>query len=282
MGYRLRKQLIIVIIVLVVLGLLGAGVYYNWFYQGATCFDNKQNQGEAGVDCGGPCAMSCEILTVKNLEVQWAKAIFLKEGVYDLVAQVDNINPNYGLGSFNYSFKLYDVSDQLVGEKPGTNFILPNQKKYIVEANVAVSAKPARAELIITPPAKTAWQRLKDNFELPDIFVQNKQFEYLENQASVQAGTAQASGVIKNNSNFDLDKISVAVVLFDANKEIVGVNKTDAYTIPAGEERYFSVLWFSPLSGEVKSVDILADTNLFSDSNFMKRYGTATEKFQEY
>ncbi len=71
------------------------------------------------------------------------------------------------------------------------------------------------------------------------------------------------------------------MALFDASKEIIGANKTEAYTIPAGEERYFSVLWFSPLAGEVKSVDILADTNLFSDDNFMRRYG-APEKFQEY
>ena len=73
----------------------------------------------------------------------------------------------------------------------------------------------------------------------------------------------------------------MAVILFNAKKEIIGVNKTEVYTVPAGEDRYFSVLWFSPLSGEVSSVDMMADTNLFSDSNFMKRFGTQ-EKFQEY
>lgn len=284
MDYRRKKQIIIVLIILAILGLLGTGAYYKWFYRAPTCFDNKQNQGETGVDCGSPCAMSCELLTVKDLQVEWAEAVFLKDGLYDLAAKVDNVNPNYGLGHFDYTFKLLGAQGELIAQKQGSSFILPGQKKYIIETNVAAGAKPVKAELAITSAQKTDWQRLTNDFATPDIFVQDKQFKYLENQAGQAAslaGVAQASGVVKNNSNFDFDKIVISVVLFDVNKEIIGVNKTEVYTVPAGEERYFSALWFSPLSDEVKSVDMLADTNLFSDSNFMKRFGTQ-EKFQEY
>ena len=284
MDYRRKKQLIIVAILALVLVSLVTGAYYKWFYQSPTCFDNKQNQKEQGVDCGGPCALSCELLTVKKPQVKWAKAIFLKDGFYDLAAKVDNANPNYGLAKFNYMFKLYDAQNNLIAQKQGSNFILPNQSKYIVEANVAADKKPAKAEMVIDDPVKTDWQRLADNFATPDIYVHDKQLKYLDNQpeqGASQAETAQASGIIKNNSNFDFDKIVVAVILFNAKKEIIGVNKTEVYTVPAGEDRYFSVLWFSPLSGEVSSVDMMADTNLFSDSNFMKRFGTQ-EKFQEY
>lgn len=284
MDYRRRKQIIIVFIILVVLGLLSVGAYYKWFYQAPTCFDNKQNQKEEGVDCGGPCQMSCEPLTVKNLQVEWTKAVLLKDGLYDLVAKIDNVNPNYGLGRLNYFFKLFDGDGQLISEKKGSSFVLPNQKKYIIETNVSSGVKPEKVELVIGEALKTDWQRLKNDFEAPDIFVQDKQFKYLENQAGqpvLRTGTAQASGIIKNGSNFDFDKIVISVALFNESKEIVGVNKTEVYTVPAGEERYFSALWFSPLAGEVKSVDMLADTNLFADDNFMRRYG-APEKFQEY
>lgn len=280
MDYRRRKQLIIIFILALVLILLGAGAYYKWFYQAPTCFDGKQNQGEAGVDCGAPCAMSCELLTVKKLEVQWAKAVFLKDGFYDLAAKVSNPNPNFGLAQFNYAFKLFDASNQLIAQKQGVSFILPNQSKYLIEAIVAAERKPAKVEITIAESAKTDWQRLADNFAVPDLYVHDKQFKYLEKQAG-QPASAQVSGIIKNNSNFDFDRIQVAVALFDASREPVGINKTEARTVLAGEDRYFSALWFSPLGGEIKSVDILADTNLFSDSNFMKRFGE-TEKFQEY
>lgn len=281
MDYRRRKQITIVLIISLILVLAGTGVYYKWFYQAPTCFDNKQNQKEEGVDCGGPCQMSCELLTVKKLEVQWVKTVFLKDGLYDVVAMIENSNPNYGLERFNYTFKLFDRDQRLIVEKTGSNFILPNQKKYIIETNVATDKRPDSAQLLMDGSSKTDWQRLADNFETPDIYVHDKQFRYLENQPTVQGGVAQASGIIKNNSNYDFDKISVAVALYDANRDIIGVNKTEVYTVPAGEERYFSVLWFSPLSAEVNSVDMMAETNLFSDSNFMRRFG-APEKFQEY
>lgn len=282
MDYRRKKQIIIASILALVLILLAVGAYFKWFYAAPTCSDKKQNQGEQGTDCGGPCAISCELLTVKNLQVEWAEAIFLKDGFYDLAAKVENINPNYGLGRFNYTFKLFDDGNQLLAQKQGSSFILPNQKKYVIETNVALSKKPASAQLVIDESPKTDWQRLKDSFETPNIYVRDKQFKYLENQPDKpQIGVAQASGIIENASNFDFDKIIVSVVLFDEKKEIIGVNKTEAYTIPAGQERYFSTLWFSPLAGEVKSADMLADTNLFSDDNFMRRYGEQ-EKFQQY
>ncbi|HRY52650.1 MAG TPA: hypothetical protein P5089_02240 [Candidatus Portnoybacteria bacterium] len=277
MDYRRKKQTIIASILGLVFISLLSGAYFKWFYVGATCFDGKQNQNEEGLDCGGPCAMSCELLTVKPLQVEWSKAIFLKDGLYDLAAKINNINPNYGLGRFDYTFKLYDKAGQLLMEKKGSSFSLPNQKKYIVETNIASVVAPAKVELIVQPSEKTDWQKLTNDFATPDIFVQDKQFKYLENKA----GESQASGIIKNNSVFDLDKIIVSVVLFNESKEVIGVNKTEVYTVPAGQERYFSVSWYSALSGEVKSADMLADTNLFADDNYMRRYGTV-EKFQEY
>lgn len=280
MDYRRKKQIIIVSLLALILILLGVGAYFSWFYQKATCFDDRQNQKEEGVDCGGPCQMSCELLTVKNLQVEWAQAIFLKDGLYDLAAKIDNVNPNYGLSHFDYVFKIFNENGQAIAEKKGSSFSLPGQKKYLIETNVALPVRPEKIELTIAESPKTDWRRLKDNFEEPNIFVQDKQFKYLEDGAQT-VGTAQASGIVKNDSNFDFDKITVSVALFDQAKNVIGVNKTEIYTVLAGEQRYFSTLWFLPLTGEVKSLDVLAETNLFLADNFMRR-NSGTEKFQEY
>ena len=284
MDYRQRKQIIIISILAVGLILILAGAYFKWFYNAPTCFDGKQNQKEEDVDCGGPCQVSCEQMTIKKIEVEWAKAILLKEKSYDLVAKISNPNPNYGLSQFKYTFKIYDGAEQLILEQKGNDFILPAQSKYIIAGNVNIDNKAEKAELVIDEPQKTDWQKLKPDYENPDIYVRDKQFKFLESgggSSVSQTGTAQASGIIKNNSAFDFDRIGVFVVLFDEDKNIIGVNKTEARTIMAGEERYFSTLWFSPLSGEVKSAEMQAETNLFLDENFMRRYG-ASEKFQEY
>ncbi|TSC53465.1 MAG: Uncharacterized protein LiPW39_248 [Parcubacteria group bacterium LiPW_39] len=275
--YRRRKQAIIILILLVILGLIGTGVYFKWFYQKPTCFDTKQNQNETGIDCGGPC-IPCERLTIKDPEIEWVKFLELQDKVYDLAVKIDNPNPNFGLEKFKYTFEIYDETGALIKEQAGASFILPAEKKYLIEGNVAVGKKIGKVELNLEKSSKDVWKKLKKDFESPDIYIHSKQFQYLENQVS----SARASGIIKNNSGFDFETISVAVVLFNEDKEIVGVNKTEVKTVLAGEERYFSVLWFAPFKAAVKSAEMQAETNLFLDENFMRRYGAEPEKFQEY
>ena len=59
-----------------------------------TCFDGKQNQGELGVDCSGPCQKIClaEALPVRVL---WVRPFKVAEGVYSGVAYVSNPNPGF-------------------------------------------------------------------------------------------------------------------------------------------------------------------------------------------
>jgi len=277
MDYRKRKQIIITSILAVFLLLVLIWVYFAWIKEPPTCFDGKQNQGEGGLDCGGPCAISCERLTIKDVEVQWAQAIELKDGHYDLAARIINPNPNYGLSLIRYTFRAFDEAGASLLEQKGKDFILPGESKYLIEGNLELSAVPAKVELTVDKASKEEWLKLSQDYQEPEIYVHDK---LIQPMADNKEGT-QASGIIKNNSNYDFDRILVAIVLFDENNKIIGVNKTEARTVLAGEDRYFTALWFSPLNGEVKSAEMQVDTNLFSNDNFMLRFGVS-EKFQEY
>lgn len=274
MNYRARKQLIIISISILILGLIIGGFYFLYFRAAPTCFDKIKNQGERDVDCGGPCA-SCERLTIRPPQVFPAQALALKNNAYDLVARIKNNNPNFGLAELDYNFKFYDAAGKLLGEKKNKTFLLPGKEKYIIEGNVAASAPIAKTELVLGNIAAGAWRQLDNNFALPNLFIQNMQFSLLENQTAA----AQASGEIKNDSNFDFDNVEAAVVLMDADGNIIGVNRTEARTILAGEARYFSVSWFNDLPRVVAKFEMTAETNLLEQSNFMKRYGTV-ERFQ--
>ncbi len=276
MGYRLRKQLIITLIPIIVLGLIGFGVYWRYWRPLPSCFDKIQNQGEESVDCGGPC-IPCERLTIKDVQVEWVKFLRLEDNRYDLVARISNPNPNFGLAKLNYIFKIYNSTGQDIKEQRGNSFILPGQEKYLIEGNISVSESIADIELTVEKSSNEDWQKINADYRLPNIYVLNKEFKSLTNQP----GVSQASGVIKNDSAFDFDNIVVSIILFDSSGGIVGVNKTEAHTVLAGEERYFSALWFTPINGQVASLEMQADTNLLSDENFIQKYGVP-EKFQEY
>ena len=271
MDYRQRKQTIIISIIAVFLIAVLVSAYFIWFYEGATCSDGKQNQKEDGIDCGGPCGFSCERLTIKNPQVEWTKAVELKDSRYDLAAKITNPNPNFGLAQMDYTFSVLDEAGQLIVAQSGRSFLLPGQTKYLVESNLFLGEAPAKIELKIQEVDKSKWQKITQDYKEPEIYIHDKQIKVAESESE----QTQASGIIKNNSDFDFDKILVSVILYDEDKNIVGINKTEARTVLAGEDRYFSVLWFSPISNQIRSADMRAETNLFSNDNFMRRFGSS-------
>jgi hypothetical protein len=273
MLYRLRKQFSILFVVGLFLALVMTGVYYAFLKPAPTCFDNIKNQDEEEVDCGGANCIACEIKTLKQVEVTWAQLIPLGQNTYDLAAKIKNPNPNFGTTFVNYEFDLKDAAGQIVGKKTGTTFILPNSSKYIIENNFASPAAAVSVDLAIDTGDKLTWEKLKD-YQAPELYIKDKKFD-------VSGGAdfyAEASGVVRNSTTFGFDRVDVNIILFDNNSKVVGAAKSEIRTLTASEERYFAVRWFSPINSEVKSFDMQAEANLFSDQNYMRVYGVPKEQ----
>jgi len=271
MLYRIRKQVSILFVVGLFLVLVGIGIYYAFLKPAPTCFDNIKNQDEEEIDCGGSVCISCEIKTLKEVEVIWAQAIPLNQNLYDLAAKIRNPNPNFGNPGVKYEFQLKDKSGQIIGKKSGTTFVLPNSTKYIIENNFESQSEIASVELKIDTGDILTWEKLKD-YQAPELYIKDKKFE-IANQGNY---FAEASGVVTNGTTFGFDTVDVNIVLFDNNSKIIGAAKSEINTLTAGEDRYFSIRWFSPIASQVKSFDIQAETNLFSDDNYMRIYGVPT------
>jgi hypothetical protein len=90
----------------------------------------------------------------------------------------------------------------------------------------------------------------------------------------------KVGGSVFNNSDFDLNKVDVAVILFDESGEPIAVEKTEIATFLARTTRGFEVTWFSPFVGKVVRVDAEANTNVFENSNFLRQYG-GQERFKQ-
>lgn len=270
---RLHKQIIIAVIFIALVGLLGFGF---WFLTKPTpsCLDNIQNQGEEGIDCGGPC-QACEISTLQALKVLWTEAIPAQNNFYDAVAQIKNPNQNYGSGQFSYIFNFYDVEHNLVTQESGQTYILPNQTKYILVRRINSPVQIEKIDLIIDEEIQ--WEKLKD-YQPPQFSVRQKEYRLLTGD---EPGFSQASGIVVNKTNFDFDKVEVDILLFDNLHHLIGLNSSEIRTLLAGQERHFVATWFTPLESEVASVEMEVETNVFDSENYMKRHGVP-EKFQEY
>lgn len=263
MSHYLRKQIIIALIYFIIFSAIGGGIYRSFIYAPATCTDGRQNQNEEGIDCGGPCIVCQE--TLVDPDILWIKALPVEGGLYDLAAQIENKNVNYGSGMMPYAFKIYDSKGSQIGEVKNRNYIMPREKKYIVDI-VSLSTVPAKVSLEF---GDIEWKKFKlvESLNLP-IFNQAIDLNGKNSYAAFAQGTAY------NQTRFDLDTIDIDVIIYDFAGNVVAVNKTQKNTMKSGEGRFFEVMWPKAFASEPSKIKMeqRAYTNVFSDANFITTF----------
>jgi len=260
MEARTQKQLIAGLIFILILSGIGYGIY-SILAPKISCTDRIKNGKEEGVDCGIlACGKACEpaIMPINIISSQFFQ---IGPGDYDFVTQLSNPNVSYGASRLEYS----------LGSISGSSYILPGQTKWLVLTALKIPDGIQDVQLVIK---NAQWEKLDMPDNTVNLTIRRKDYH------SVQKGT-QLDAVLYNDSNFDFDKIDVAVILFDDTGSIVGVNRTDIRTFLARSERGFNVVWPFVLPGPAVRQDVEASTNLFENSNFIKSYGSQ-EKFQKF
>ena len=140
MDKRLQRQLIIGAIFLTIFLSIGAGIYLTVKPQ-ATCFDNKRNQREIGVDCGGPC-IPCDLKNNPPITVQKQPAFFItQDEKINILFQLLNSNSEWGAKSFSYQLTLNGQNGE-IQKLNFSDFILPQEIKYILLPQVKVNFIP--------------------------------------------------------------------------------------------------------------------------------------------
>lgn len=225
----------------------------------ASCVDGIKNQGEEEIDCGGPCR-SCE--EAKKLGVFEVSFIPTKENFVDVIAEVRNDNISYGIAQFSYTFELYDRENNLVAAKKGNTFILPNSTKFIIEQAVNVTNTPEKVQFHFANPE---FREVKGYIK-PRLQILSVRRDLVGEKDN---GMLRVQGNLVNQTNFDLDKAFIIVLLRDERGETVGVNKQEVKTLLSNEDRFFDMRWFYRVP-HFTVIDTAADTNIFEESNYLK------------
>lgn len=271
---RFFKQLLFAIIFLAILGAVGFGVY-KLAKEEPTCFDKIQNQTEEGVDCGAVCGNIC-LSSLKPVEVKSSYLLKIKEegGWLDHDALFRVYNPNTQFGSSRVEYELAILDNQGISllNKIGWFYILPGQTKYIYEPLLKTKSPGQRAELRIT---KIDWQKLTGVFSEDAKFVARSKDYFTGDQPGI---FSRVSGTIFNVSDFDVDRVEVVAVLFKDGQPI-GAGRTTLTTFQAKTDRFYEITWVAPVPVPDR-VEVEAQTNVFANSNFLRKYGTP-EKFQQ-
>mgnify|MGYP001572234615 CR=1 FL=1 len=254
-GVRLFKQVVIAVIVLLIFG----GAFY---------FVANKVSPPVATPTPDPRATLAPIAVIDTTLLR------VGDNDYDVLVKVKNPNSEYGSPEATYTLSLTDDSGKEVYSNTDVLYIFPGQTKYVLVSPVTTKEPATKATLNITG---VLWERL-DTLGLYDInFVSaNSKFSNVV-QAPI---TGKAYGSIVNKSDYDIAQVDVVVVLQDADKHPIAANRSEIRTFIAKSTRGFESAWFSPIVGNVVSVMIEANANLFENANFLRTYGSQ-ERFQQ-
>ncbi|MEM4188528.1 MAG: hypothetical protein QXN56_05165, partial [Candidatus Hadarchaeum sp.] len=170
MEKRLFKQIIIAFII----GLIVFSIGFSFYLKNkpiATCSDNKRNQKEEDVDCGGPC-IPCDLKYNPPLVIQEEPYFILSDSnKIDIVFKLLNKNDKWGVKYFSYKINLYDNNNQKQTVLKN-DFILPLELKTIILPSIDISFTPKQIEIEINKES-IVWEKPPEgiNLQLGEPFV---------------------------------------------------------------------------------------------------------------
>jgi len=169
------------------------------FERTASCFDGRQNQGERGVDCGGPC-VPCEIKNLEPLRISPPEIFTLDSGETSIIVEIQNPNADYGAVNFLYTIEFFDSVGQSLGVVNGEDSIYGSERRYIFGAS---TKKVARAEVKVE---NLNWRPIAEIIR-PTISLRGSP------STEISTNTIRVRGTIANLDSFGAKEVRVIAVL---------------------------------------------------------------------
>jgi hypothetical protein len=225
-----RKYTYSAVVVCIVL-LVFFAAYRSLFSAPTSCFDNRHNGDEEGVDCGGSCTFLCTN-QVSQPTVAWARSFLVATSTYTAAAYIQNPNPGAGAHQVAYSFQLFDSKNSLIVERTGVVDLAPVQMVPIIEPNIPTGSREVARTLFAfsgLPP----WQRVDANM-VPQVSTAN--------QKLMQDGS-RLSLTLQNNGIRDAKNLTVIAVLFDASGVALAASKSLVASLPHKSSQDIVFTW---------------------------------------
>ena len=241
MSTRLAKQLIYGTFYIIVWVLVVWAGFALFTHPSASCFDKIQNEGELGVDCGGPCATVCTP-SAQPINVLSVHDFTSPSGNETFLGKIANPNTDFAAQSFSYAFNVYDASGTLLQSYPGQSFLFSQQIKYVLLVNQTVPSTAVREDLAITNPS---WVTGASLGVVPQLVVQNVATQVGSSTpgiaGGVSVGAVTATGQLVNNDTATFNNVFIVAVFEDANGNPVAASQTLLDSIAPNQTESFSV-----------------------------------------
>lgn len=255
MNWAQRRKLTYVLVILVVLASALGLVVRQATKVAPTCYDRKQNQGEVGPDCGGPCTFYC-VGELAEPKVRWKKAFQIRPGIYHAVAYIEHTYPTAAARQVRYSFKLYDDNNTLLAERVGSTFLGTMGRTAVVETLLKVgSTEPTRVIFTILPPLP--WEKVPVAYSQVVLKTDRTLLEALPDLTRVTA-------TVENTSRISFKDTQVVAILYDKDDNAVAVSQALLPSLPGQSEQTLTFTWPFVMPVPIERIEVIPRVNPFT------------------
>ncbi len=248
MSWAARRRFIILLIVGAVVVAFLTVVFTATLYKTPSCADNVQNQNEAGIDCGGPCAYLCTALE-QPPTVLFTKTLQNVSGRIDVVAEVENKNADAAAKSVPYTIKVYDANQKLLKEVSGTLELPPGALVPVYVPGISSEKQMVTHAFLTLDPSSINWFAMTANARSIPLV-----------STITQSGTPDApriDAVFVNAGLTVFDTVKTIVFVHGASGDIIAASETLVRTIPAQGQATATFTWNIAFPSTPTSIEVL-------------------------
>lgn len=257
MNWAQRRKLMYMMSLILVLSLAIGLVVRQATKVAPTCYDHKQNQGEVGTDCGGPCTFYC-VNELADPKVRWVRTFEIRPGIVHAVAYIEHTYPTAAARQIRYNFKLYDDNNNIIADRTGSTFLGAMGRTAIVETLIKTGAvKPAITRFTILPPLP--WEKIPVVYSQVVLKADRTLLEPLPDSTRVTA-------TVENTSRILFRDVTVVAILYDKDDNAVTVSQALLLSLPGQSSETLSFTWPFVMPVPISRIEILPRTNPFTSS----------------
>lgn len=256
MVWAQRRKITYITGLVLFLGIVGFLFYHKATSAVPTCFDNKRNGGESGVDCGGACLQYCPN-ELAEPKVRWVRSFEITPGIVHAVAYIEHSYPTASAKNVRYQFRLYDANNVLIVERDGTTYLGPMGRTAIVETLIPTGNIPvAVTRFSFLPPIP--WQRSDVAFSQVVIKTDRTSLEKF-------SGGTRLVSILENKSRYSFSNSDVVAILYDDKDNAITSSKILLPSLPAESSQTVYFTWpFTIEPSSVRTIEVIPRFNPFS------------------
>ncbi|MBU6388818.1 hypothetical protein KGQ72_03015 [Patescibacteria group bacterium] len=248
MSWAARRRFIIALIAGAVVVAFLTVILTATLYKTPSCTDGVQNQGETGVDCGGPCSALCTV-EQEPPTVLFTQVLPSSTGRTSIIASVENKNAGAAAKNVPYKVQLYGSDRSLIQDISGALDLPPGATVPVFIPGIT-TGKQAVARAFLTMASSS-----------PQWFVMNADPRILPLVSAIkQSGTADAPRIeatLTNPSITELTDVQTIVLVRNEQGSVIAASATIVPVIPAQGEATATFTWNSAFADVPASIQVV-------------------------